>query len=92
MSYANEQVADTASQRNPEVDGGGAGEKWAITKVRQVPVPTLRPLNKFNYGRVSMLAHVRTDALRVDTGGPGRNAYMGSKEAVVRALVDYRGG
>lgn len=69
----------------------GLGEKWAITKVQQVPVPTLRPLDKFNYGRVSMLAHVRSDALRVDRGGPGRNAYMGSKEAIVRALVDYRG-
>ena len=92
-----EQVVDTASPRNLEVEfekadrEGGAGEKWAITKVRQVPVPTLRPLNKFNYGRVSMLAHVRTDALRVDTGAPGRHAYMGSKDAIVRAVVDYRG-
>ena len=38
MSYANEQVADTASQRNPEVDGGGTGEEWAITKVRQAEI------------------------------------------------------
>lgn len=97
MPYANERVTDTASQRNLEVEfekasgEGGVGEKWAVTKVRQPPVPMLRPLNKFNYGRVSLLAHVRTDALRVDTGGPGRNAYMGSKEAVVRALVDYKG-
>ena len=49
------------------------------------------PINKYHYGRVSLLGHVRHDAVRVDTGGPGRNAYMGSKEAVVRALVDYRG-
>ncbi len=91
------QAVDTASPRNLEVEfekapcEGGTGEKWVITKVRQEPVPTLRPLNKFNYGRVSMLAHVRQDALRVDTGAPGRKAYMGSNEAVVRAVVDYRG-
>ena len=49
------------------------------------------PTNKYHYGRISLLGHVRHDALRVDTGAPGRKAYMGSKEAIVRAIVDYRG-
>ena len=50
-----------------------------------------KPINKYHYGRISLLGHVRHDALRVDTGAPGRKAYMGSKEAIVRAIVDYRG-
>lgn len=59
--------------------------------VREIKPTQYRGIDKYHYGRVSLLGHVRLDALRVDTGAPGRHAYMGSKDAIVRAVVDYRG-
>lgn len=70
---------------------GAMDRSWNITSIREIKPTQYCGINKFNYGRISLLGHVRQDAVRVDTGAPGRKAYMGSKEAVVRAIVDYRG-
>lgn len=64
---------------------------WKVTSVKEIKPTQYATINKFNYGRLSLLGHVRQDAVRVDTGAPGRKAYMGSKDAIVRAIVDYRG-
>lgn len=64
---------------------------WKVTSVREIKPTQYATINKYHYGRVSLLGHVRQDAVRVDTGAPGRKAYMGSKDAIVRAIVDYRG-
>lgn len=74
-----------------ESSNGARDTTWKVTSVREIKPTQYATINKFNYGRVSLLGHVRQDAVRVDTGAPGRKAYMGSKEAVVRAIVDYRG-
>ena len=71
---------------------GELGET-GTTKIhaREIKPMQYRGIDKYHYGRVSLLGHVRLDAVRVDTGAPGRHAYMGSKDAIVRAVVDYRG-
>lgn len=74
-----------------EPSNGGLDSTTKIIGIRVVKPIQYAGIDKFNYGRVSLLGHVRQDAVRVDTGAPGRKAYMGSKEAIVRAAVDYRG-
>lgn len=75
-----------------EAQGSAALDRtWNITSIREIKPTSYCGINKFNYGRISLLGHVRQDAVRVDTGAPGRKAYMGSKDAVIRAIVDYRG-
>ena len=75
-----------------ETPGNSARDtEWKVTSVKEVKPTKYATINKFNYGRLSLLGHVRQDAVRVDTGAPGRKAYMGSKDALVRAIVDYRG-